>query len=155
MVSQCKTTANIKVIRFQALMVVSMKTTALWAVVPRNLMEVHKCFRGVYCPCHSEPLKRWVYFHKTTQRYIPENCHLYYKFLQRLIRSETYRAFRYRISPFLNTSVVRKCSIIRITEPAVNRNANCYWGSVKFVHPVTETCKTVQIANYFSVSHTY
>jgi hypothetical protein len=50
-------------VRFQVLMVVSMKMTAFWDVAPCSLMEADQCFMGEYCLHHLGDeytrLKHW------------------------------------------------------------------------------------------------
>jgi hypothetical protein len=70
-------------------MVMSMKMTAFWNMVPCSLVDVEQCFRGVYCLYHQgdESLialmmeavctSEMLLYSDTTQCYVPESCHLH------------------------------------------------------------------------------
>jgi hypothetical protein len=60
--------------RFQVLMIASMKMTAFWHVMPCILMEVYWCFTLMIEAVHTYETS--VCFHETAQHYIPESCHL-------------------------------------------------------------------------------
>jgi hypothetical protein len=42
-----------KFVRFQALMVASMKTAVFWDVAPRSFTKIDQCFTGAYCLDHQ------------------------------------------------------------------------------------------------------
>jgi hypothetical protein len=56
--------------------VLHLKMIFSWGIAPCNLLEVNRRFRGTYCLHHQDDLKRRIYFHEVTRRYIPENCYV-------------------------------------------------------------------------------
>jgi hypothetical protein len=86
----CKRESEETCVRFQVLTAASIKMTTFWDIVTCSLVEVVWRFRGTYCLHHQVDSvsfialmmeavrisKTSVYFNETTQRHIPEGCHL-------------------------------------------------------------------------------
>jgi hypothetical protein len=75
-----------KFVRFQVLMVASMKMAVFWVVAPCSLVEVYRCFRGACCLHHplialmmeaANTSETLISFYQTTWRNNREDSHLY------------------------------------------------------------------------------
>jgi hypothetical protein len=62
-------------VRFEVLMVMSMKMVVFWDVAPCSLVDTDPHFRGAYCLHHQDD-ETSVNIHQTTQSNIPEDSHL-------------------------------------------------------------------------------